>query len=287
MHALQFDTAALPVMSEKVPAGQFVQVLGLDDPIAVEYVPTPQGRQSPSAALPDVSENVPAGHRIHSSSTAFPVVSAYVPDGQSVHESGEVDPVAIEYVPAGHSLQVVAARASEKVPAWQSRQVDSELCAELVDILPAGQPVHAPEPSPPLKVPATQGVHAPPSGPVYPRLHVQPDDDDAPGRENEYKGQTLQSDSFVLPQSLENVPAGQRRHSAEPTMSLNVPARHARHVVVEKAEALSTKERLQPMLLPLLLPLQPMIPSLLVELEHEGPALEYPASAALVYPALH
>lgn len=48
-----------------------------------------------------------------------------------------------------------------------------EVAPTVIEYVPAGQPVHETLPLSLLNLPATHAVQAPPSGPVYPMLHVQ------------------------------------------------------------------------------------------------------------------
>ena len=48
-----------------------------------------------------------------------------------------------------------------------------EVAPTVMEYIPAGQPVHDALPLAFLNVPATHAVQAPPSGPVYPVLHLQ------------------------------------------------------------------------------------------------------------------
>ena len=62
--------------------------------------------------------------------------------------------ILLEYVPALHTQA-----AAEVAPA--------------AEVVPAGHETHALAPTVLLKLPAAHDVHAPPSGPVEPALHVQ------------------------------------------------------------------------------------------------------------------
>jgi hypothetical protein len=85
-----------------------------------------------------------------------PAVPEYVPDRQFAHTAEEFAPVRFELLPASqlmHTLALVAPATPEYAP--------------------VGQFVHDALPLTFLNVPATQVVQTPPSGPVYPALHLQ------------------------------------------------------------------------------------------------------------------
>ena len=54
-HAMQSESASLPLVSRYVPAGQFRHVVLDDKPLMTEYLPAAHAKQSDSASLPLVS----------------------------------------------------------------------------------------------------------------------------------------------------------------------------------------------------------------------------------------
>ena len=133
--------------------------------------------------------------------------------------------------------------------------------------VPLEQPAHSLEPGESLYLPATQASHVPPSGPVYPALHVHRLAASLPSGESANAGhawqsttapscgeylpalQRTQSDTSSWPPDVRYVPAGHSEHvdsfwaasdgeylpaphlaqAAEPGESLYVPAPHASH----------------------------------------------------------
>jgi hypothetical protein len=91
--------------------------------------------------------------------------------------------------------------------------------------------VHAPEPVALFHVPVGHGEHGPPSGPVWPALHVQMLDalqplHDAP----ELVAHATQVPASVAPVVVEYVPAAQSVHTILPVAILYLPATHVVHV---------------------------------------------------------
>ena len=107
--------------------------------------------QALAALAPDIPEYVPALQFAHAADVVAPVSPEYVPALQLVHTLAPVS----EYTPAAqviHTLALLAAGTFEYVPAVQS--------------------VHTELPMIFLNLPGTQAVQGPPSGPVYPVLHL-------------------------------------------------------------------------------------------------------------------
>jgi hypothetical protein len=97
-------------------------------------------------------ENVPAGHAMHS------LPDKYRPGVQMIltHMLSALAPTVLDVLPTAqrmHTLAFVAATMPEYEPLWQS--------------------IHAEFPVIFLNFPATQVVQTPPSGPLYPALHLQ------------------------------------------------------------------------------------------------------------------
>jgi hypothetical protein len=60
-HAMQSDSASLPIVSRYVPGGQSRHVVLDDEPLMTEYLPAAQAMQLDRASLPIVSRYVPGG----------------------------------------------------------------------------------------------------------------------------------------------------------------------------------------------------------------------------------
>ena len=140
-----------------------------------------------------------SGHDIQLS---LPTVALYVPASQSVHDPGS--PVC----PGGQ-------------PSWQSL----EEVLPSIDDLPSGQSLHAADPDTSLYLPASHAAHAPPSGPVYPTLHVQATTAVLAAGEPESAGQSLHVDE----ESAEYLPAEQSLQLISPEILLYLPAAQPSH----------------------------------------------------------
>jgi len=144
-HVLEFVAPATP---ENAPGGQFTHRLPLKYLPAAHTMPT----HTPSALAPTVLDALPTPQAVH----ALAPAPAYVPARQSTHALTLLAPFTPELLPAAqlmHALALVAATTPEYAPTEQS----------IHDALPVTF----------LNVPATQAVQTPPSGPVYPVLHLQ------------------------------------------------------------------------------------------------------------------
>jgi hypothetical protein len=95
-----------------------------------------------------------------------PVTFEY-PDGQLVHT---LAPVAFEYVPAA---QFAHRLPDQYRPAAHVTHTLAFVAPGTIEYAPAEQFVHDALPLTFLNFPATQVVQTPPSGPVYPELHLQ------------------------------------------------------------------------------------------------------------------
>ena len=107
-----------------------------------------------------------------------PAVPAYVFTGQFTHTAEELAPATPEYAPAAqliHTAEVFAPATPEYAPAGQLRHDEFPVTF--------------------LNFPATQDVQAPPSGPVYPVLHLQSEIDfgDVEKGEFEFDGHAVQT----------------------------------------------------------------------------------------------
>ena len=143
-------------------------MLAFAAPTALLYVLTPQSAQT----LAPAPENVPAP--------------------QDVHELSDAAPVAAKNFPAMHCEQVLAPVAAANLPAPQSVQRLSAVAPVAPEYLPAPQSAHATEPAVVLCFPTAHGLHAPPSGPVYPMLQMQLVTAGEPGGDCEFGTLTLQ-----------------------------------------------------------------------------------------------
>ena len=63
-------------------------------------------------------------------------------------------------------------------------------------------------------------VHDPPSGPLYPTLHMQPVMASLPDKEKESDGQAVQVLSAVCPVAVEYFPREHSEHATDPFTSL-------------------------------------------------------------------
>ena len=104
-----------------------------------------------------------------------------------------------------------------------ARQVAAAEAPTVVEYVPAAQSVQTALPVAILYLPATQAVHVPPSGPVYPALHVQAARAVLGLGELELPGHARQADSSVAPVAGEYFPAAQFTHALA---TLYVPAAH-------------------------------------------------------------
>ena len=88
----------------------------------------------------------------------------------------------------------------------------------LSEYLPAGHKVHT---RLPLSIPE-----------LYPALHVHAT---LPAKEPESDGQSLQSESFVDPSVLENLPSGHAKHAVALSTSVHFPASQGRQIAFPAA----------------------------------------------------
>lgn len=132
------------------------------------------------------------GQLTHALAALAPDIPEYVPALQFAHAADELAPVVVENVPA---LQLVhtLAPASEYTPAAQVIHTLALLAAGTFEYVPAVQSVHTELPMIFLNLPGTQAVQAPPSGPVYPVLHLQSEIDfvDVANGEFEFVGHAI------------------------------------------------------------------------------------------------
>ena len=143
-----------------------MQVLAAVAPVVAEYLPAPQLMQVLAVVAPTVGEYVPAPQLVHTLDVVAPTVGEYPPAKQFVHAAL---PEFVLYLPAKHAVHVPPL--GPVYPRLQ-RQEPIAVCAVAVVTEFAGQAVHAALPLAPLYVLKTHAEHVPPSGPVYPRLHL-------------------------------------------------------------------------------------------------------------------
>ena len=160
---MQVLAVVAPTVGEYVPAPQLVQI----EAPAPEYVPAPQLMQVLAVVAPTVGEYVPAPQLVHTLDVVAPTVGEYPPAKQFVHAAL---PEFVLYLPAKHAVHVPPL--GPVYPRLQ-RQEPIAVCAVAVVTEFAGQAVHAALPLAPLYVLKTHAEHAPPLGPVYPRLQRQ------------------------------------------------------------------------------------------------------------------
>jgi len=177
--------------------------------------------QSEHSALPAASLYVPATHAVHSPPSgpvcpalhlqsvraSLPVADVELDDGQAMHPAL---PAASLYVPATHAVH--SPPSGPVYPALHLQAVTLSFPAADVES-DDGQAKHSALPAVSLYVPATHAVHSPPSGPVYPALHLQSVTLSLPAGELEY----LTDEAAV---KLLYLPAAQSRHAADPLIAL-------------------------------------------------------------------
>jgi hypothetical protein len=97
-------------------------------------------------------ENVPAGHAMHS------LPDKYRPGVQMI----------LTHIPCALAPTVLVV-----LPTAQGMHTLAFVAPTTLEYTPVGQSIHAEFPVTFLNFPATQVVQAPPSGPLYPALHLQ------------------------------------------------------------------------------------------------------------------
>jgi hypothetical protein len=162
--------------------GQSLQVLLAEAPTVVEYLLTPQFKQVLAVVAPVVVEYLPASQLVQFAAPA----NEYVPAPQLVQEA-----------------ELVCDVKPENLPAPQLEQVSTVVAPTAAENLPAPQSMHAELPVMILYFPARHAVHAPPFGPVYPRLQRQLLERLLPLRDCEFPGQIVQVSTPVAPPTVE------------------------------------------------------------------------------------
>jgi hypothetical protein len=158
---------ALAPASEYCPAAQITHALEALAPRELEYVPA---RQVTHALAPLTFEYVPAGHVMHVPDELAPTVLEDLPTSQVMHSFA---PAVLTYLPARQSTHTLAPVTIELLPAAQLIHTLAFVAPATPEYAPAGQFVHDALPLLFLYEPATQELQSPPSGPVYPTLHLQ------------------------------------------------------------------------------------------------------------------
>jgi hypothetical protein len=138
-----------PVTLEYVPGGHFMHKLPDKYSPAAQVIPT----HTLSALAPSVLDDFPTAQAMQ---VLAPDVLAYVLAVQFKHTFSLFAPVTIELLPAAQLIHWLAFVAPD-TPKYA----------------PAGQLIHAEFPVTFLNFPASQVIQTPPSGPVYPMLHLQ------------------------------------------------------------------------------------------------------------------
>ncbi len=95
-------------------------------------------------------------------------------EGQLKHVLSAVAPEVVEYLPAMQPVQVLSAEwpgVVEYLPAPQSMHELATVALVPVEYLPAPQSMHEAAPVTALNFPASHATHVPPFGPVWPALH--------------------------------------------------------------------------------------------------------------------
>ena len=178
-----------PTTAEDVPAVQFTHVFTLLAPVTPEYVPFTHFTHVSTPVAPATPEYVPAtqlthalpdrycpGAQVtvrHTPSALAPVTLDALPTPQAVHA---LAPAVPEYVFTGqfaHTAAELAPTTPEYAPTAQLIHTDEVFAPATSEYAPAGQSIHDALPVAFLNFPATQAVQRPPSGPVYPTLHLQ------------------------------------------------------------------------------------------------------------------
>jgi hypothetical protein len=251
-HVTQVVATVAPGVVEYVAAAQSVHTAL---PVLILYFPGTHAEQTPlsgpvkptlhvqaARAELEIGELEPAGQATQVVATVAPDVVEYVAAAQSVHTAL---PVLILYLPIVHeeqtppfgpvkpTLQVQAARAELEIgelePAGQATQVVAIVAPVVVEYVAAAQSVQAALPAMILYLPGTQRVHAPPSGPVYPTLHVQAVRAELGIGEFELVGHVMQVAAAVAPVVMEYFAAVQSLHNALPVPILYLPAMQVVH----------------------------------------------------------
>ena len=167
-HETQVVELLAPETPEYAPAGHETHALALLAPVRFEYVPTVQFTH----ALPD---KYAPGAQVtvrHTLSALAPTVLDAFPAAQAMHA---LAPAVPEYVFTGqfaHTLALLAPATPEYAPAAQLIHTAEVFAPATPEYAPAVQFVHDEFPVTFLNFPATHVVQAPPSGPVYPMLHL-------------------------------------------------------------------------------------------------------------------
>jgi len=108
----QYIHAVLPGDSAKLPGRQKTQVWAYIAPSLVEYLPLAHCTQSDALAFPRADKYVPATHFVH---PVLPLTSEKVPAPQGMQAESEVAPALLENLPAVHLTHAPALVAANSV----------------------------------------------------------------------------------------------------------------------------------------------------------------------------
>ena len=194
-------------------------------PTVTEYVPEPQSEQT---ALPALVLYFPATHNAHApDSPVLPAAqsnwhaaNAVLPAGDT--PTAELPDGELEFLT--HATQAVAPTMSEYEFTGHATQVSTAIDPTVSEYVPATQSKHATLPLLVLYLPATHAEHTPPSGPVKPRIHMQPAMTELDVIEFEFAGQDTQATEAVVG---EYKPTPQSEHASLPMLVLYLPGTHA------------------------------------------------------------
>lgn len=151
-------------------------VVALYFPTAHAVHATPSAPVYPGLHEHAVTDPLPAGevefvgHATHVLASTAAGSLEYVSAAHLVHV---VEPATLEYDPAVQFVHVVEPGTLENAPAGQMLHTLALLAAGTFEYVPDRQFVHNALPVLFLNLPVTQAVQAPPSGPVYPVIHLQ------------------------------------------------------------------------------------------------------------------
>ena len=258
-HAPHVDSDVAPVADEYFPLPHGEQDA---EPLTSLYVPARQTLQIPSSEPENPTMQVQfilsllpsgeyefGGHGKHADIDVAAIAPLYVPAGHRTHSAEPLDalyepprhaeqaPPSAPLHPALH-VQLVSAELpiSEYECDGHAKHVDIDVAAKASLYLPPAHRAHAAVPLDSLNEPAGHSLHTPPSGPVYPLLHVQFESRMLPTPENVFKGHAPHVDSDVAPVADEYFPLPHGEQDAEPLTSLYVPARQTLQIPSSEPE---------------------------------------------------
>lgn len=200
--------------AECEPVGQFVQLVGVADPMATEYLPPAQASHGSASLVSACCLYLPGTHCVHGPPCGLEAPALHLQSVITVLESGAYE--------CNPQLVHVGVVPSEKVS--------------------AGHTVHGAGPTEVLNFPAPHTKHVAPFAPVYPALHSQLCDDPlsagdcacaghgeqsaSPLKENVSTSHGLQSLSSCDASTVECLPTPHAEHCMLCNSSLKNPAEH-------------------------------------------------------------